>query len=52
MNSGVEKIEENNRRIKETQKHFFDEPSTAGREMYQAEHKNLMKVGKDFRAKC
>ena len=45
MNSGVEKIEENNQKIKETQKHFFDEPSTAGREMYQAEHKTLMKVG-------
>ena len=44
MNSGVEKIEENNQKIKETQKHFFDEPSTAGREMYQAEHKSLMKV--------
>ena len=52
MNSGVEKIEENNRKIKETQKHFFDEPSTAGREMYQAEHKNLMKVGKDLKANC
>ena len=45
INSGVEKIEENNQKIKETQKHFFDEPSTAGREMYQAEHKTLMKVG-------
>ena len=44
INSGVEKIEENNQKIKETQKHFFDEPSTAGREMYQAEHKTLMKV--------
>ena len=52
MNSGVEKIEENNQKIKETQKHFFDEPSTAGREMYQAEHKNLMKVSKDFKATC
>ena len=41
MNSGVEKIEENNRRIKETQKNFFDEPSTSGREMYQAEHKSF-----------
>ena len=45
MNSGVEKIEENNRKIKETQKNFFDEPSTSGREMYQTEHKSLMKVG-------
>ena len=52
MNSGVEKIEENNRKIKETQKNFFDEPSTSGREMYQTEHKSLMKVGescKDLR---
>merc|ERR1712032_1061980 len=46
MNSGVEKIEENYQKIKETQKHFFDEPSTAGREMYQAEHKSLMKENK------
>merc|ERR1719458_1466376 len=46
MNSRVEKIEENNRKIKETQKNFFDEPSTSGREMYQTEHKSLMKENK------
>ena len=44
INSAVEQIKENNRKIKETQKHFFDEPSTAGRERYQDEHKILMKV--------
>ena len=44
INSGVEQIKENNGKIKETQKHFFDEPSTAGRERCQDEHKILMKV--------
>ena len=49
MNSGVERIWVNNKKIKETQKNFFDEPSTAGREMHQAEHKSLMKVGETWK---
>ena len=49
MNSWTEKIEENNRKIKETQKNFFDEPSTRGRELYQADHNSLMKVSESLR---
>lgn len=44
INFLVERIVQNNEKIRETQKHFFSEPSTSGRERYQDEHKNLMKV--------
>jgi len=46
INSGVERIVQNNEKIRETQKHFFNEFSTSGRERYQDEHKNLMKENK------
>ena len=44
INFMVQRIVQNNEKIRETQKHFFNEPSTSGRERYQDEHKNLMKV--------
>ena len=47
INSGVERIVQNNEKIRETQKHFFNEFSTSGRERYQDEHKNSVKVELD-----
>ena len=47
INSGVERIVQNNEKIQETQKYFFNEFSTSGRDRYQDEHKNLMKVRVD-----